>query len=60
MTYDLQYATIVATYEIRDFRQPTPPSSESPPQGVVGALNAFAQAAGETTPTADTATGLGW
>jgi DNA-binding MarR family transcriptional regulator len=29
-------------------------------QGVVTALNAFAQAAGEATPPADTATGLGW
>jgi hypothetical protein len=29
-------------------------------QGVVVALNAFAQAAGETTPTLDTAARLGW
>ena len=29
-------------------------------EGVVTALNAFAQAAGEAAPPADTATGLGW
>jgi hypothetical protein len=29
-------------------------------RGVVAALNAFAQAERETTPTADTAAGLGW
>jgi DNA-binding MarR family transcriptional regulator len=29
-------------------------------KGVIAALNAFAQAAGEPTPTADTATRLGW